>query len=138
MRRFMKHMPSDILEKFQSWPAPVAARAFDIRNQLLAGAAETGAEDIKESLKWGEPALRPVKGGTTLRLNWSVKAPGEIGLFVDCKTDLCARMQADFPEAFRYAPPRALWHDVSGFLPKTALAHLARIAFRYKRVIPAG
>lgn len=129
--------PSDVRATYQSWPAPAMQQAWQVRTILLDTAPAIGSAPVVESLKWGEPALRPRRGGTTLRIAWSPRQPDDIGLFVDCKTDLCQRMSGDFPQAFSYAPPRAMYLPVAGDLPKDALRHLARIAFRYKRVIPA-
>ncbi|MEP6197007.1 MAG: hypothetical protein ABJ162_01255 [Erythrobacter sp.] len=95
------------------------------------------ATELTESLKWGEPAWRPLKGGTTLRMSWKADRSA-IGLFVDCKTDLCVRMQSDFPDAFDYDAPRALYLASSAALPKKALRHLAEMTFRYKRVLPVA
>ncbi|MFL4470881.1 hypothetical protein ACERZ8_13675 [Tateyamaria armeniaca] len=92
---------------------------------------------LDESLKWGEPAWRPRKGGTTLRMSWKGDVEG-LGIYMDCKTDLCARMQSDFPTAFRYVAPRALFLHPDTALPKEALRHLAKMAFRYKRVLPTS
>ena len=132
----MTPLPATFSDKFQSWPAPVAQTALAIRTHLMQAAQDLDIQNLEESLKWGEPAWRPRKGGTTLRLSWK---PGsdEIGLFVDCKTDLNARMMSDYPDAFRYHPPRAMYHSVADEdLPVAALTHLARITFRYSRVIP--
>ena len=133
----MEQMPADLTEKMLTWPEAVAARAYEVRAHFLEQANDMGIAHLGESLKWGEPSWRPRKGGTTLRLSWSPGNAGILGLYVDCKTDLCARMQSDYPAAFDYAPPRVMRHDVGAPLPVDAIRHLARIAFRYKRVIPA-
>ncbi len=132
----MKDLPTELFDTFQSWPPHVAKRAHDIRGIFVRIAEELQISRLDESLKWGQPAWRPAKGGTTLRMSWSSDCADEVGVFVDCKTDLCARMQYDFPDTFRYAPPRILFHVAEADLPSEALTQLARIAFCYKRVIP--
>lgn len=124
-----------VLGVIHTWPASVSTSAMAIRACWHETAAALDLPPLEETLKWGEPAWRPRTGGTTLRLGWKA-GTGAVGIFVDCKTDLCARMQSDFPEAFRYAAPRALYLRPDNALPKEALHHLARIAFRYKRVLP--
>jgi hypothetical protein len=44
----------------------------------------------------------------------------------------------DFPDAFTFTPPRVMTLHVAEPLPTQALTHLARIAFRYKRVLPTA
>lgn len=133
----MDRTPTPLTAVIDRWPSEAAAHAHAVRSLWQAEADALGIAHLDESLKWGEPAWRPRKGGATLRLSWKASV-AELGIFVDCKTDLCARMQSDYPEAFRYVPPRALFLHPGAPLPVEALAHLARIAFRYKRVIPTG
>ncbi|MEO9896233.1 MAG: hypothetical protein ABJD13_06640 [Paracoccaceae bacterium] len=132
----MTDIHPDLNHKFQSWPSKATQHAKDVRALFIQTAQDIDVRDLEESLKWGEPAWRPQKGGTTLRAAWSAKSPRELGLFVDCKSDLCARMQADFPNAFRYVAPRAMYLRLDEPVPTPAVRHLARMAFRYKRVIP--
>lgn len=129
------HIPADFIDTFVRWPEPVAKRAYAIRDVFLDTAREMGIAQLDESLKWAAPAWRPRKGGATLRLSWQPGTEG-IGIYVDCKTDLCARMMSDFPNAFRFVPPRVMYPDADADLPIDALQHLARMAFRYSRVIP--
>ena len=136
INRSMTDIHPDLAHKFQSWPANAAQYASEIRALFIQTAQNFDVRDLEESLKWGEPAWRPKKGGTTLRASWSPKTPTELGLFVDCKSDLCARMQSDFPNDFRFVAPRAMYLPLAQPVPTPAVTHLARIAFRYKRVIP--
>ena len=132
----MTPLHPDLIHKLQSWPTRAVQHAHVIRALFLQTAQDIDAYNLEESLKWGEPAWRPKKGGTTLRVAWSTKSPDELGLFVDCKSDLCARMQWDFPSTFRFVAPRAMYLQLDRNVPETAVTQLAQMAFRYKRVIP--
>lgn len=132
----MDRQINPVLQAISNWPDAAADMGLAIRAHWQQTAQALDLPPLDESLKWGEPAWRPRKGGTTLRMNWKGDAEG-LGIYMDCKTDLCARMQSDFPDAFRYAPPRALFLQPGAELPQDALTHLAKIAFRYKRVLPA-
>ncbi|MEO0765464.1 MAG: DUF1801 domain-containing protein [Pseudomonadota bacterium] len=131
----MQPLSPDILNVIASWPQHAQQHLLTARTIAFDVAEAQPATELTESLKWGEPAWRPLRGGTTLRMSWKADQDA-LGLFVDCKTDLCARMQSDFPDAFRYAAPRALYLDANAALPQDALRHLAEMAFRYKRVLP--
>lgn len=131
----MELIPDPVLDQMNSWPQEIAETAHAIRTIWRSEAHALGISQLGESLKWGEPAWRPRKGGATLRMSWKA-GQNALGIFVDCKTDLCARMQSDHPRDFRYQSPRAMYLKPERPLPAEALAHLARIAFRYKRVIP--
>lgn len=133
----MQPLSPDILNTIALWPPHAQQLLLNARTVLFDVAAASPATQLSETLKWGEPAWRPHKGGTTIRMSWKADQDA-LGLFVDCKTDLCARMQSDFPDAFRYAAPRALYLDANAALPHDALRHLAEMAFRYKRVLPVN
>ncbi|WP_299725237.1 hypothetical protein [uncultured Tateyamaria sp.] len=133
----MDHQINPVLQVIYNWPAWAADMALAVRAEWRQTATALDLPPLDESLKWGEPAWRPRKGGTTLRMSWRGDADG-LGVYMDCKTDLCARMQSDFPAAFRYAAPRALFLQPDAELPQDALRHLAKMAFRYKRVLPTS
>ncbi|MEO0380751.1 MAG: hypothetical protein AAF252_10820 [Pseudomonadota bacterium] len=133
----MEQLINPVLNVIDTWPPSVSKTAMAIRSHWYETAKSLDLPPPEESLKWGEPAWRPRKGGTTLRMSWSERADA-LGIYVDCKTDLCARMQSDFPDAFRYTAPRALYLHPDTALPKDALSHLAKMAFRYKRILPTS
>ena len=94
------------------------------------------ADDIgplDETLKWGQLSWRPIKPktGSTLRVNWSTTSPTELAVFVDCKTDLAARMQTLYPNLPSNDGRRRIALDLNAPFPETALAHLAEMTFRY-------
>ncbi len=134
--RIMTSIHPDLVHKFRSWPDRAAECAHSVRSIFVQTAKDIGVNSLEESLKWGEPAWRPKKGGITLRVAWSTNAPEELGVFVDCKSDLCARMQSDFPRSFRYIAPRVMYIALDETIPEDALTHLAKLAFQYKRLLP--
>ena len=99
----------------------------------VAAHADVGALD--ETLKWGQPSWRPSKPrtGSTLRMDWTPKFPDRLSLFVDCKTDLAARMQDMYPGLPANDGQRHLAVDLNAPLPKQAIRHLADMTFTYHR-----
>lgn len=124
----------DLADVWQNWPAPAKDMANEIR-ALFLEAAPSG-RPLVESLKWGEPAWRPKRGGTTLRLAWDPAFPDRLGCFAHCQTDLMQRLESLHPKALDYLPPRVAYVDVTRDLPQKALRDLADMAFTYKRVLP--
>lgn len=106
-----------------------------MRKLILTAAQSADAGPIEESLKWREPAWRPVrtKQGTTLRLCWQKNLPSTIALFVGCKTTLSATMQELYPTAFQYESNRGMRLDLAAPVPEQAISHLATLAFTYHR-----
>lgn len=117
------------------WPADAQARFAHIRTLILRAAQEADIGPLSESLKWGQPAWRPVRPrqGSTVRLMWEAKSPQTLALYVDCKTTLCATMQEIYPADFQYENNRALHFQLDAPLPEQAIDHLARLTFTYHR-----
>ena len=138
----MDHAPAPVLEIIATWPPPAQQLAWDCRTLFHEIAAEIDAGPLGESLKWGQPAWRPRRPrmGTTLRMGWTAAAPEYLSLFVDCKTDLAARMQSLYPRLPDNDGRREIRLDLNGPLPATEVSHLAAMAFAYhreKRATPA-
>lgn len=124
----MSGPPAAVAAVVAAWPEAAQARFATLRALILAG-----NEGIAQNLKWGEPAFRPqgARQGATLRLCWKPARPSEIGLFVNCRTDLAERMRQSHPQAFRYEAERALWLALDAPVPARAVAHCAAMAFHY-------
>lgn len=128
-------MPSAFLDTIVRWPNPAQERFVAMRGIILR--AGQGAGRIGESLKWGEPAWRPVRPrqGSTLRLNWSPGQDDTMSLFVNCRTTLVETMRDIYPDSFVFDGNRALRLPLAGALPENAIDHLARLTFNYHRTI---
>lgn len=104
-----------------------------LRALVLAAADNPAVGALEESLKWGEPAYRPIRPrtGTTVRLGVSPKSPGACAIFVNCKTTLLAAYRDLYPESFGFEGERALILDPAQPLPAQAVAHCVDLAFTY-------
>ena len=73
-----------VLAAYEAFPAAVRQKLLDVREILLATAANTpGVGEIEETLKWGEPAYlthRP-KSGSTIRLGHPPKPQPHVRIF---------------------------------------------------------
>lgn len=136
----MQNAPAPLLELIASWPAPAQHATWACRTLFHEIARENDLGRLSESLKWGQPAWRPERPrtGSTLRLNWSPAAVDHLAFYVDCKTDLAARMQHLYPALPFNDGRRHIAISLAGPLPEKAIAHLAVMTFAYHRKRPVA
>jgi len=131
----MENAPAPLLARIIDWPKNAQHALWECRALFhdIAHKAEVGTLD--EALKWGQPSWRPIKPrtGSTLRMDWNPTFPNRLSLFVDCKTDLAARMQDLYPDLPENDGQRHLAIALDKPLPQQAIAHLADMTFTYHR-----
>ena len=64
-------------------------------------------------------------------MGWSPRTPHLLDLYVDCKTDLAARMQQMYPEWSVNDGRRHLAMSLEAAFPRQAVSHLAAATFCY-------
>jgi len=127
-------VPRHVIETLERYPEPVRIRLLEIRDLILATAAQTeGVGVLTETLKWGEPAfLTEASGsGTTIRLGTIKSAPDACAVLFNCKTTLVETFRAQFSEEFVFDGNRALLVPTTGALPREALALCLHAALTY-------
>ncbi|MEM7520466.1 MAG: hypothetical protein AAF307_05460 [Pseudomonadota bacterium] len=129
----MENAPDTVLTRLRSWPDAARAAFQTCRAIFHAVADEAKLGALEESLKWGQPAWRPKRPrtGATLRMSWDPATPEHLLLFVDCKTDLAARMQHLYPDLPVNDGRRQMAVSLEQALPSQALRHLAEMTFAY-------
>lgn len=129
----MDHLAAPLLDRISGWSDTAQAAAWTCRTLFHRIAQERNLGTLEESLKWGQPAWRPARPrtGSTLRMDWHTETPERLDLFVDCKTDLAARMADLYPDLPFNDGRRHLAIDLVWPLPEQALAHLAELTFTY-------
>ena len=85
----MTHMPTQVAEKFATYPENVRDALLQLRRLIFdVAASDSRIGDLEESLKWGQPAYRPKRAriGTTVR----VDATGDDGyaIYYHCQSKL--------------------------------------------------
>ena len=136
----MDMTPPDLLARIETWPDPAQAHFVALRGLVHEVAAAANIGQLDESLKWGQPAWRPVRPrvGSTLRVDWSASAPERLMAFVDCKTNLASEMETRFPGQFSNDGRRALGFDLGAPLDRDAVWTLAHLTLTYHRAKRAG
>ena len=110
---------------FQRYPATVRKKMLAIRELIFDVAAGTeGVGELQETLKWGEPAYVTAqsKSGSTVRIDWKPKTPGQYAVYFNCNTGLVDTFKTMFPEDFKYEGRRAIVFGVGERIPRDALA----------------
>ncbi len=119
---------------FDAFAPDQRATLLDLRDIILRTAAANPAIGaLDESLKWGEPAYRPVRPrtGGTVRLGVWRGAPKACALFVHCKTSLMASYRDLYPDLFGFEGDRALIMPAGVSPPAQAVSHCVSLALTY-------
>ena len=131
----MENAPAPLTAYVATWSAAAQDHLWACRTLFHIIAAEADTGPLDETLKWGQPSWRPQKPrtGATLRMDWAAKTPNRLSFYVDCKTDLAARMRDIYPDLPVNDGQRHLGIDLAQPLPEQALSHLAEMTFTYHR-----
>ena len=117
--------------------APVQRKTLlALRDIILETAASNPRiGDLDESLKWAEPAYRPVRPrtGSKVRLGLSPATPSGCAIFVNCKTSLLASYRDLYPDLFGFEGERALVLPAGAPIPARAVGHCISLALTYHR-----
>lgn len=130
------HRVSDPAVKaaFASYPQEMRHALEDLREIILNVAdAVKGVGKIEESLKWGQPAYRPVspQTGTTLRVGPVTGSATEYALFFHCQTSLAHDFEQLYPGMFRIVGGRSLVFTLGEVAPDMPLRHCIALALTY-------
>jgi hypothetical protein len=130
------HRVSDPAVKavFAAYPQEMRYALEELRATILdVGNAIRAVGRIEESLKWGQPAYRPIipRTGTTLRVGPMPNSDTEYALFFHCQTSLADDFRALYPDEFRIVDDRALVFSLGEVPPEIPLRHCIGIALTY-------
>ena len=130
---FMDHAPAPLLSAMTAWSEPARHALWACRGIFHETAERAEIGPLDESLKWGQPAWRPraPRTGSTLRMGWMAGRPRQLLFFVDCKTDLAARMSDIYPDLGENDGRRQIALPLDASLPEQPIAHLAQMTFCY-------
>jgi hypothetical protein len=114
---------AEVAAKFSAYPSHVRPKLLALRELIFRAATATArAGEIEETLKWGEPAYATTnQGGSTVRMDWKARHPGQYAMYFNCQTDLVASFRALFPHDFKFEGNRALVFSLEDRVPKDAL-----------------
>ncbi|WP_407481531.1 hypothetical protein [Elizabethkingia meningoseptica] len=88
MRNLKLNTNTEVNDKFKNYPESVREKMQFLRQLVIETAEETnGVEALEETLKWGEPSF-VTKNGSTLRMDWKERAPGQYAMYFQCSSCL--------------------------------------------------
>ena len=119
--------------KFNSYPPEAKKRLNHLRNLILASAKTAGIEELEETLKWGEPSYL-AKKGSTLRVDWKAKIPGQYAMYFKCTSKLVETFRAVYGDFFTYEKNRGILFSFDEEVPDTELSQCITTALTYHNV----
>lgn len=119
---------------FNEYPAPVRDKMLFLRHLVIETAKATdGIEELEETLKWGEPSYL-TKIGSTLRVDWKSKNPGQYAMYFKCTSRLVETFRVRFEHTFEFEGNRAIIFRLDDEVPTEALKHCIKAALTYHKV----
>jgi hypothetical protein len=130
------HRVSDPAVKaaFDAYPQEMRFALRELRSTILDVAdALKAVGAIEESLKWGQPAYRPIgdRVGTTIRIGPMPNSDTDYALFFHCQTSLAADFEQLYPGQFRIVNNRALVFSLGDVTKEKPLRHCIGLALTY-------
>jgi hypothetical protein len=118
---------------FAAYEPKMRARLMALREMIFAAAASAKVGPLSETLKWGQPAYRPLKAktGTTVRLDALRGTESKYALFVPCSTTLIETFREHYAREFVFEGKRAIVFTLGARVPETALKHCIAMALTY-------
>ena len=124
----------DVAQVFDSYPEDMRKRMMRLRQLVLDAASETeGVNSLEETLKWGEPSYL-TKGGSTVRIDWKVRASDQYAMYFNCNTPLIETFKEIYGDTFTFEGKRAIVFGETDELPVDQLKHCVSTALTYHRV----
>ncbi|RUM93161.1 MAG: DUF1801 domain-containing protein [Thiothrix sp.] len=120
----------EVLAVFNKYPKSMQIKLMFLRQLILDTALEESVNDVKETLKWGEPSY-VAKSGSTIRLGWKKSRPDHYALYFHCKTKLIDTFKELYGDTFRYEGSRAIVFSKDDEVPVSELTHCIFLALTY-------
>ena len=137
-------IPNDVKDTFDSYPEAAGKRLMQVRQLIFKCASKDNAIcELKETLKWGEPAYltEQTGSGSTIRLGYKDNQPDTVAVYFNCQTTIVKDIQQRYPDQFKCENNRVLLLPIGKPLPKKELSECLEIALKYhinKKVRNAG
>lgn len=132
---YHRTMNKEVETKYKGYPLAVKQDLLVLRKLILDVAKNDKDIDfIDEALKWGEPSFLTKSSGCTLRIDWKEKSPGNISLFVNCRSRLIEMFKELYPNDFEYIGNREVRLPLKGKYPKAKLKKCIELVFKYNLI----
>ncbi|QDF68260.1 DUF1801 domain-containing protein [Shewanella sp. SNU WT4] len=114
---------------------PSAAKAYllALTQLIYEVASEQQFGEVAASLKWGQVSFT-VKGGSSVRLDWTINAPEQVALYFICHTRLVDTFKQLYGEQLILQGNRAIILPLTQPIPINILRHSIKLTFSYQRI----
>ncbi|MEQ8954134.1 MAG: DUF1801 domain-containing protein [Gammaproteobacteria bacterium] len=126
-------MDTLVKELLDSYPEQARLALTRLRELIMQTGKEYEVGPVEESLKWGEPSYS-AKGGSTVRIDWKAKFPGECLVYFHCQTRLVETFKELYGDTFKYDGKRAIVIDLSQEISTQELKHCISLALKYHKL----
>ncbi|GAA5024095.1 hypothetical protein GCM10011506_07450 [Marivirga lumbricoides] len=121
-------------EVFANYPDFVRDKMQRLRELVIETAEETeGITVLEETLKWGEPSF-VTKQGSTLRMDWKEKTPGQYAMYFQCTSRLVDTFRLVFEHTFQFEGKRAIVFQLNQKIPEIELKECIKASLTYHNV----
>ena len=119
---------------FANYPDFVREKMQYLRELVIETAEETeGVTELEETLRWGEPSF-VTKNGSTLRMDWKEKTPGQYAMYFQCTSRLVDTFRLVFNYEFQYEGKRAIVFQLNQKIPELELKECIKASLIYHDV----
>ncbi len=119
---------------FAGYPDFVRDKMQHLCELVIETAEETeGVTVLEETLKWGEPSF-VTKNGSTLRMDWKEKTPGQYAMYFQCTSRLVDTFRLVFDHKFQYEGKRAIVFELNQKIPELELKECIKASLTYHDV----
>lgn len=119
---------------FENYPKEVKIQMLQLREMVLKTASGIdGLQKIEETLKWGEPSYL-TKHGSTVRMDWKEKNPGQVAIYFKCTSKLVPTFKTLYKDKFNFENNRAIVFKLKDKIPVKELKHCIALALTYHKV----
>lgn len=119
---------------FAQYPDHVREKMQHLRELVIETAEETPSiAKLEETLKWGEPSFL-TQHGSTLRMDWKPKTPGQYAMYFKCTSRLVETFRLVHGTRFSYEGNRAIVFQMGQKVPMRELKTCIQAALTYHKV----
>ena len=133
MGRLKLNTDPKVDEIFANYPIHVRDKMDFLRSLVIETAEEEGIDVLEETLKWGEPSF-VTKNGSTLRMDWKDRSPGQYAMYFQCSSRLVETFRMVFNHTFQYEGKRAIVFQLDQKIPELELKECIKATLTYHKV----
>ncbi|WCL49201.1 DUF1801 domain-containing protein [Leptospira sp. GIMC2001] len=119
---------------FENYPPKIRNKLLNLRKIIFETAKQSEcAEELEETLRWGEPSYI-TKKGSTFRMDWKPTSPNQYAMYFQCNSLLVPTFKKIYPHDFHYEGNRAIVFGMNDKIPIVQLKNCIKMALTYHSI----